>query len=699
PGPAYRLTWQPLSPPPPGPGQVLIELRAAGLNFRDLVHAVNLLPGEALEGFHGGFPLGLEGAGVIAAVGARVTGLRPGDRVMTAQAVGVGTHAVVPAWAVMPVPDDMDFTEAATIPMAHLTARAALSHTGALRAGETVLVHSGAGGVGLAAVQYGRRIGAHVIATAGTRARRAFLRAQGVEHVYDSRSLDFAEQIMELTGGRGVDVVLNSLIGEALIRSMEILAHGGRFVEIGKRDIFADHRLPMRPFGNNTAFIGLDVGTLLTQDPDRSARAIAELAGEVTAGRTTPLPHTVYPASHVADAFAAMRHSRHIGKIVISFDAAGESVLVETGPRPPRLDPQGTYLVSGGLGGFGAATARWLAARGARHLALVGRRGPDSPEAADLLRDLREHGAATHVYAADVSDRTAMSRIVEQARADGRPLRGVVHAAMHLDDGHIGDLTDDRVAAVLRPKIGGALVLDEVTRQEELDLFLLYSSVTTTLGHVGQTSYVAANHFLEALARRRRARGLPALTVCLGALAHTGVVARGAGDRLAAFGIEAVTPREAFTAIEDMLAGGADVAGVGRCDWSRLRQVLPALDRPRMSPVMPAATRQEDVSPEQIARQLEAMDADQVLAYLTEHIPRLLASILQMPAEQIAHDRKLEDYGMDSLMGAQVLASLRHQYGIDIPPMEILRSGGTIADLAALVLDRLRPRQATAAGR
>ncbi|MEO3796791.1 SDR family NAD(P)-dependent oxidoreductase [Nonomuraea sp. B10E15] len=694
PGPAYRLVWEPLSPPSPGPGQVLVELRAAGLNFRDLVHAVNLLPGEALEGFYGGFPLGLEGAGVVAAVGPDVTGVRPGDRVMTAQAVGLGTHAVVPAWAIMPVPGRMSFTEAASMPMAHLTAHAALRTAGRLRAGETVLVHSGAGGVGLAAIQYGRRVGARVIATAGTRARRDFLRAHGVEHVYDSRSLDFAEQIMELTGGRGVDVVLNSLIGEALIRSMEILAHGGRFIEIGKRDIFADHRLPMRPFGNNTAFIGLDVGTLITQEPDRSARVMAELAGDVTAGRVTPLPHTVYPASRVADAFAAMRHSRHIGKIVVSFGGGDESVLVEAEPRAPRFDPRGTYLVSGGLGGFGAATARWLAARGARRLALVGRRGIDSPEAAGLLRDLAELGADTHVYAADVSDRAAMTRVVQEARAEGRPLRGVVHAAMHLDDGQIGDLTDDRIAPVLQPKIAGALVLDDVTRQEELDLFLLYSSVTTTLGHVGQTSYVAANQFMEALARRRRARGLPALAVCLGALAQTGVVARGAGDRLAAFGVEAISPREAFTAIEDMLAGGADVAGVGRCDWSRLRQVLPALDRPRMSPVMPASMRQEDVSPEQIARELEAMDAGEVLASLTEHIPRILASILQMPAEQIAHDRKLEDYGMDSLMGAQVLASLRHQYGIDIPPMEILRSGGTVADLAGLVLERLRPQAA-----
>ncbi|MFP3969708.1 SDR family NAD(P)-dependent oxidoreductase, partial [Actinomadura fulvescens] len=303
-----------------------------------------------------------------------------------------------------------------------------------------------------------------MIATAGTPLRRDLLRAWGADHVLDSRSLHFAEQIKDLTGGHGVDVVLNSLAGEAIARGLEALRHGGRFIELGKRDIFENKPLLLYPFGDNISFFGVDVGTLQAKDPQRAAAAGADIVPFIQNSRVPPLPHTVYPAARVADAFTMMRHSRHIGKIVISLDPREEPVPVQPRHVAPRLDPGGTYLVTGGLSGFGATTARWLADRGARHLALVGRRGAATPGASGLLEELAAQGVHARAYATDVADLDAMRQILRELDDDGHPVRGVVHSAMHLDDDPLVDLTDDRIRAVLRPKVAGALVLDELTQ-------------------------------------------------------------------------------------------------------------------------------------------------------------------------------------------------------------------------------------------
>ncbi|MGW7484881.1 SDR family NAD(P)-dependent oxidoreductase [Nonomuraea muscovyensis] len=685
PGLSHGLAWERADVPEPGPGQAVIEVRAIGLNYRDVMRAVNLLPSEAVEAVFGGHELGLECAGTVAAVGPGVTRMRPGDRVAAAGPVGFGSHAVIEEWAAIAVPAEMTFAEAATLPMAFSTVYHSLHHCARLKAGETVLVHGGAGGVGMAALGYARLAGARVIATAGTAAKRDLLRVMGADHVLDSRGLRFAEQVRELTGGRGVDVVLNSLAGEAITRGLECLGHGGRFVELGKRDIFDSRHLTLRPFGDNISFHGVDIGTLMWRDPGLVADHMTVLS---RLDRRAVLPHTVYPADRVADAFAQMRHSRHIGKIIISLDPRDEPVTVRARPRTPRPDAGGTYLVTGGLGGFGAATARHLAGAGARHLALVGRRGADTPEAAALLEELAGLGAGVSVHAADAGDLDAMRRVFAEAAAAGRPVRGVVHAAMHLDDGPLADLDDDRVRAVLHPKVAGALVLDELSRDLPLERFVLYSSLTT-IGNIGQTSYVAANLHLEALARRRREQGRPALAVGLGALAGTGVLSRGTqAESLARLGIESITAGQALAAVDDMLAEGAGVAMVGRCDWARLRQVLPGLRRPWLSAVLPPGAEQGSGTTD-LPALLAAMTGEQAHALVLEQITGLLSTVLLVPADQLDPDRRLDEYGMDSLMATELLLSLRHRFGVDIPPMELIRGAGTVADIARTVLLRL----------
>ncbi|MEW9549753.1 SDR family NAD(P)-dependent oxidoreductase [Nonomuraea sp. NPDC050783] len=682
PGLSYKLGWERTEVPTPGPGQALVEVRAIGLNYRDVMFVVNLLPAEAVEAVFGGHELGLECAGTVVAVGPEVTRVRPGDRVAAPGPVGFGSHALIDAGVAGHVPDGMTFAQAATLPMACSTVYHALHNCARLKPGETVLVHGGAGGVGLAALEYARLTGARVIATAGSPAKRDLLRALGAGHVLDSRSMRFAERVRELTGGRGVDVVLNSLAGEAISRGLECLGHGGRFVELGKRDIYEGGHLPLRPFGDNISFFGVDVGTLLWKNP--AVVTEGRVAGSLLDG-LRPLPHTVYPAERVADAFALMRHSRHIGKVVVSLDPRDEPVMVRTRPVPPARGSGGTYLITGGLTGFGAATARHLARAGVRHLALVGRRGADTPEAPALLEELEALGARARAYAADAADRDAMREILRELDADGHPVRGVVHAAMHLDDAALADLSDDRIRAVLRPKIAGALVLDELTAGLPLEAFILYSSLTT-IGNIGQAPYVSANLFLEALARRRRARGRPALAVCLGALADTGVLAHGTqAEALAKLGIHSLATGKALAAVDDMLAEQADVAAVGRCDWARMRQLLPGLRRPWLSAVLPPGA-DRDLDAGDLLAKLATMSGEETHAYVAEHLTALLSTVLLIPAADLDPDRRLDEYGMDSLMATDLLVSIRHQFGVDIPPMELARGAGTINDITRTAL-------------
>ncbi|MEV4432911.1 SDR family NAD(P)-dependent oxidoreductase [Streptomyces sp. NPDC049555] len=691
PGLAYRLAWtETAAPAAPGFGQVLVAVRAAALNYRDIMHAIGVLPqAEVLRELPRQPGPGMECAGVVEAVGPGVNTVAVGDRVFGLAPGALASHTLTTEHALAPIPARMSFTEAATLPVVFLTVHYGLGHLARLRRGETVLVHGAAGGVGLAALQYARRCGARVIATAGSTAKRHLLHALGVEHVLDSRDLTFAEQVRRITGGEGVDVVLNSLAGEAIARGLDVLRPGGRFVELGKRDILEDKPLRLRPFSKNIAFFGVDLVRLL-HDPELAMRQFAEVAALVRCGRYRPLLHTVHPAARAEEAFRLLQHSRHIGKVVVAFDPLDEPLYVERAPAPPPIDPKGTYLVAGGLGGFGAATARWLAGHGARHLDLVGRRGPDSPEAAQLLADLAARGAEARAHAADVGDADAIEAIAAQADAEGRPLRGVVHSAMHIDDAFLARVTDEQVRAVLRPKMAGGAVLDAVTRGRDLGLFLAHSSVTATFGHLFQATYGAGNLYLEALARRRRWQGLPATAIAWGAIGGTGYVVR--NDMLTLLkqaGIEPVMPQEALEAAAQLLAAGADVAGVGRYNWGRIHTLLQCVGAPRLGALLPASTTGGFLTREDLRRKLACMAPDEAHQYISGSLARVLAEVLQIPVEEIDHHRRIDSFGVDSLMATEALAMLRRQYDVEIPPMELLRSEGTIADIARIIQLRL----------
>ncbi|MFI0740788.1 SDR family NAD(P)-dependent oxidoreductase [Streptomyces sp. NPDC021100] len=692
-GLGYRLAWDQAPTPRPGPGEVTIALRAVALNYRDVLVVTGLLPALAEEGLASEEFLGMEGSGVVTAVGPGVTGIAVGDRVYGVMYAGT-SHTCVPAHVVRRIPEGMTFTEAATLPVAFLTAQRGLETLARLRKDETVLVHGGAGGVGLAALQHAHLIGAKVIATAGSPVKRDLLTVLGVEHVFDSRDLRFADQVRELTGGRGVDVVLNSLSGEAAARSMEVLAPGGRFVELGKRDLYANSRMQVKPLADNASLHVMDLGRLAFRLHELLP-AVENLHERVRTGAYRPLLHQAYPATRAQDAFQLLQHSRHIGKVLLTFD---EPVPVSTSPEPEAPDPQGSYLVVGGLSGLGARTAVHLAERGARHLALVGRRGMESPEARSVLARLAAHGATVNVHAADVTDTEAMREIMRQTDTAEHPLRGIIHSVLHLEDGELTDLSDEHVRAVLAPKMAGTLILDQCTRGKEVPL-TVYSSLNAWIGNHHQANYAAANLYTEAFTRKRRHQGQPGMAIAWGAIGETGYVARrGLTAAVAMAGLMPVSPDQACAALDHLHAHNRDVAAYARCDWSGMTVLAPSVTRPRFRSVVPPPLPGTGYRLEELLTRLDGVPPEEALQIMEEAFIALVADILQMPAEQIDPTKPLREYGMDSLMAMEVMSKVRKSFQYDVPVMEVLHSDGSVRGISETLLSKLTAGQ-TAPGR
>ncbi|TDD98136.1 type I polyketide synthase [Actinomadura rubrisoli] len=690
PGLHYRLRWLPVEIPEPEPDEIVVRVGAAALNYRDVLTALDLIPmtfdRRRPERVHAG----LDCAGTVVAVGSSVGHLSVGDRVAGVATSGFGSHAPMSADLAFRIPDGMTCAEAATLPVAFATVQESLHHRAGLRAEETVLVHSGAGGVGLAVLQYARRIGARVIATAGTPAKRDLLRLLGVRDVLDSRSLDFAGQVLDLTGGQGVDVVVNSLAGEGLVRSLEILKPYGRFVELGKRDLLSDSALPMAPFLHNLTFIGVDVMDRFVRGSKEDACALMSFADQIGSATYRPLLHRTYSAARIHEAFEQMRHSRHTGKIVVTFD---EPVGVEVPMSPPPLDPEATYLITGGLGGLGAATAGRLAERGARHLRLLGRRGAATPEASELLDHLRRSGVEAVADAVDVADAEALRELFAEVHASGRRLAGVVHAAMVLEDARLDELDDRQVRRALAAKMRGGLLLDELTRDPGLDFFVVYSSFMALIGNQRQAPYVAANMALESMVLARREAGLPGLALQWGTIGDVGVTRRlDLVEKLDAAGLAPLSSREALAELDPLL-GKVDhpVLTVARVDWNRLAQMTGSISKPRLAGLLPA---QAHAQAEGEVRRALAAGEQEPLTIVETALADLLAQVLLTTPDRLDRTRPLDQLGMDSLMGAEFGNLIQDQLNCRLPVVELL-GAANLSALAQRILPLMRPTAET----
>ncbi|MFF4583274.1 SDR family NAD(P)-dependent oxidoreductase, partial [Streptomyces sp. NPDC001389] len=681
---ALALTDNPAATAPLAEGQVRIAVRAAGVNFRDALIALGMYPGEAT--------LGSEAAGVVVETGPGTVGLAVGDRVFGMIPESFGPLAVADHRMVARMPRGWTFTEAASVPVVFLTAYYALVDLAGLKAGQTLLVHSAAGGVGMAATQLARHLGAEVHGTAGPGKWAALAAAGGLDagHLASSRDLGFEERFLDATAGRGVDVVLNSLAGEYVDASLRTLADGGRFLEMGKTDVrdprqvAEEHRSAVY-----TAFDTIEAG------PDRIGAMLHELVALFEAGALRPLPVTCWD---VRQAPAALRHlsqARHIGKLVLTVPAAP--------------DPEGTVLVTGGTGALGGLVARHLVAEhGARHLLLTSRRGASADGAGALREELLAAGARTVTLAAcDTADREALAALLATVPAD-RPLTAVVHAAGVLDDGLVTSLTPDRLEAVLRPKADAALHLHELTRGADLSAFVLFSSVAATLGSAGQGNYAAANAFLDALAQRRAAAGLPAASLAWGPWAdsgmasgmdtsgqermvRSGLVPFSAAEGLALF--DAARTGEQAVAVPVRFAAAAPAAAdpdAGRSVPAVLRGLLRPAARRTVRESVPGG------GPEALRERLARLSGPERDAAVLDLVRTQVAAVLGLGGpREVDRDREFKLLGFDSLTSVELRNRLNSATGLRLPATLVFDCPTPVA-LAARIGTDLAPEPAPA---
>jgi len=688
PGQLRNLRWESVVSAAPADDEVEIDIHATGLNFRDVMYALGMLSDEAIENGFAGPTLGLEFAGTVRRVGRNIDDYRVGDAVVGFGPSSFGNRMLTKVSAIAHLPTGMSFEAAATIPSTFFTVYYALNYLSRLEPGEKILIHGAAGGVGIAAIQYAQSIGADIYATAGSNEKRDFLRMMGVTRIYDSRSLAYAEDILRDTDGVGVDVVLNSLAGEAINRNLRVLKPFGRFLELGKRDFYENTRIGLRPFRNNISYFGIDADQLMHARPELTQRLFGEMMALFENGTLHPLPYQLFDANAVVDAFRHMQQSRHIGKIVVTYRNGMRQVHATVDRRLGRrlvLDSTGSYLVTGGLAGFGLRTAQWLVERGARHLILASRSGPASTTAQTALAAFKAQGVTVHAAACDVTDATALQNLLDEAGRRLPPLKGVVHAAVVIDDGLVRGMSASQIRRTLAAKLVGAHHLHRLTAGMDLDLFVLFSSATTLLGNPGQSNYVAANSWLEALAQTRRGAGLAATCVKWGAIDDVGFLADNDKVKDALqnrMGGHALPSSLALRILEDMVLGERSNMGVMELDWRALSRFLPTSGQPKFGPIARRSKHDDDEGQsDDIALWVATLADDALHAKFVEILRHEVGDILRVAPEKIDPTQSIYDMGLDSLMGVELVMALEGRFGVRLPVMA-LNDSPTLAKLA-----------------
>ena len=657
---------------PPGPGQVEVAVSASSINFADVLVAMGRMPV-----IDGGQPeLGGDFAGVVTGVGPDVTDHQVGDSVGGFFPYNGcwGSFVTCDARLAVTLPPGLTSNQAAALTTAHATAWYGLHDLARIRAGDKVLIHSATGGVGQAAVAIARAAGAEVFATAGNAARRAMLGDMGIEHVYDSRSIEFAKQIRRDTDGYGVDIVLNSLTGAAQRAGLELLALNGRFVEIGKRDVYAHARLELYPFRRNLAFHYLDLSLMPDSHPQRVQDLLRTIYRLVADGVLPPPEHTNYPLAEAATAIRVMSAAEHTGKLVLDIPHTGSSSVVIPPEQVQPFVVDGAYIMTGGLGGLGLFLAEKMATAGCGRIVLTSRAQPNHM-ALEKIDHLRAIGSDIVVECGDIAQPGLADRLVSLATATGLPLRGVLHAAAVVEDATLGNITDELIERDWAPKVYGAWHLHRATAGQPLDWFCSFSSSATLVGSPGQGAYAAANSWLDAFTHWRRAQGLPATAIAWGPWGEIGRAAAMAesGDTTM------ITPDEGAYAFDVLLRhdrGYTGYAPVFGSPW------LTALARRSPFAELFQAAGQNRSDTSQFRREMNELPLDEWSPRLRRLVSEQVSLILRRTVDP---DRPLFEYGLDSLGNLELRTRIESETGVRINPADIT----TVRGLAEHLCDTL----------
>lgn len=683
PGSLSNLSLNETRRQPPGAQEIEVRVQAGGLNFRDVMKALGMYPGNPIDLTW----LGDDFAGLVTTVGEQVTGLKPGDAVAGMAPYAFRSHLSVHQRAVFKIPAWLGFEEAATLPTVFLTAYYALVTLARMQPGERVLIHAATGGVGQAAIQIAQEIGLEIFATAGTPEKRVLLREQGVTQIFDSRSLNFADEILRVTGGRGVDAVLNSLAGDFIPKNFAVLAPFGRYLEIGKIDVYGNSKIGLEALRNNLSVFIIDLAQLMENRPAVFVEIFKILRQKFEQKVYRPLPHTSFPITEAVEAFRYMAAGKHVGKNVLSFQVA-EIPVGRNAEAGQLFRPDASYLITGGAGGFGLEVAKWMTRQGARHLGLLTRSGPPDAAAREALEQLRAEGVTVLDLRGDVTLAADVERVVRELQNGPAPLAGVIHSAMVLNDQLLADLDEAGFKRAFHPKILGAWNLHQATLNLPLEHFICFSSISSMLGTTKQANYSAGNAFLDTLAYYRRARGLPALTLNWGILSGAGFMERHRemAGYLEAVGIKPLSTNAALQILESLLALDGKQVGVASVDWHQLSGYLAGIQ----TSVFNELARQDQSSQvdAELTAKIMAAAPSERLALVEKFLIRSVADVLGTDEAKIDPTISLSSLGLDSLMSIELIASIDKQLNLSLAVSDVL-SSSTLQAVAAVILEKI----------
>lgn len=680
-GQLENLKMVPVERKKPQPGTIEIKVHATGLNFRDVLNALGLYPGDP-------GPLGGECSGIVSAVGEGVTHVEVGDEVMGI-AGGSFAHYVI-TWAdlVVKKPKNLTFEEAATIPITFLTAHYALNHLAKIKPGDNVFIHAASGGVGQAAIQLAKMKGATIFGTAGNDEKRAIVKALGADYVMDSRSLEFAQQTMEITNGKGVDALLNSLNGDYIPKGLSILTENAHLLEIGKVDIWSEEQVAKARNDVHYHIIALD--HISETDPAFIRTLFEEIIGHFEDGTLKPLQLKIYEIDEAESAFRFMMAAKHIGKIVIKQNYEAQPIST---PVLSEIDSEGSYLISGGLGALGLHVATWLVENGAKHIALMSRRTP-SEDASKTISELEARGSKISVINADVADLEAL-RTSWQASAAGKiPLKGIIHAAGVLDDGVLIQQTWERFEKTMASKVSGSWNLHLFALDQKLDFVVYFSSAASILGSPGQGNYAMANAFMDGLSAWQRSQNIPAFSINWGPWSSSGMAATVDLSRRNSNGMGMISPAEGVRLMEQILFGTETQVGVLPISWKPFIKQFPGGDIPPLYSHFSAGrieTNQDEQGKPELLEILEKIEETERLEQVTEYLKGQTVRVLGMESDTVIDiTQPLQSMGLDSLMAIELKNALDGAVGKKLPATMVFNYPTIEALATHLLVDVLK---------
>ena len=690
------IDFQQIAPFALGDIEVEIDVKAAGLNFKDVLNLNGLLSEESVIGGLVGAQLGLECSGVVSRVGKEVSHLKVGDRVLAFSPNSFAGKAVTPKHCVAKIPDHISFEEAATITLVYLTAYHCMLNLGQMEEGESILIHSATGGVGIAALALAKLKGLEVYATAGTEEKRSLLKKWGVDHIYDSRNTDFHDKIIRDTNGEGVDLVLNSLSGKAIIQSIKCLKPFGRFVEIGKTEIYNDMSLQLKRFGENLSYFAVDIDRLMAQRPRKAATLLKDVVELFENKSLQPHPYTSFKINDIRDAIDFIAKGKHIGKVVLNMEDQEVNALPA---EKLQFSEAHSYIITGGASGFGLELAKWMEENGAKNLALVSRSGPKSDYDKSWIAHMEDCGANIMIEKLDLSSRDEVNAMVMRVNANA-PLAGVIHGAAVLQDSTIQRMDKSLFEKVFVPKAMGAWNLHLATEKMKLDFFLSLSSISAVFGLPGQANYSSANNFLDKLVAYRRSKGLHAQSINLGVLGQYAGMSKEGGNVLNVLenqGWLPLTMKQVTAKIERVLLEGDVVRMAANIDWLRFRDFFHHLRSDAKFKHLMSDKNLKSGGANSSGDSLK----DQLLAangegknLLALSLKEALARILGTTPDKLDENKSVSAIGLDSLMMNQLRNWILQKLEFNYPLMK-LSKGPSILEISEHIMESLHGAETT----